>query len=557
MVFSLLSSITYAWSFGGWGSWSRPSIPSFSSPSYHRPSIPSYHRPSIPSIPTYHPPSIPSIPTYHPPSIPSIPTYHLPSTPSYHLPSRRVTVITRKIPIKPYCNNYGCTIGTTGEETTRIEGEPRKSELEQLHDYGLSAYQDTQDDVIQIGRTIHAKPTKGNIVVFEIHVHVTMDVDRRTGKTTTKTERWIKFHDQKAVIFGPTYITTDDGDTYKKVLITSADDPSLGIGESYWAYKYVPKKEGEMIWFLMPTSSSSGSSCYCTSWKEVNCGEGGCSQTDMLYTRSCNPSGCAAESVCVSHPKCTIKCYTNSDCKDSDPCTADICHNPGTVRSYCSNEYYCEGTNISCGCTSCVNCNEKDGWYNISTYNCCDGDRCATCHDQEYRDYYCFNYSCKYKVSNTRTWKSYCADVKISPTIMNVALGSKNADVSTIKILNKCNYTMNLTIKLIAKDYPLSINWLNFKTGNSECKSIENCKETEIIVGDHGESSTTLHLEKAERVGKYEYEVYVKDNVKGETYKTRVWLNVFSEAIGMDNLFLLLILLTLSVFIIYKYDHKK
>jgi len=534
MVFSLLSSITYAWGFGGWGSWSRPSIPSFSSPSYHRPSIPSYHRPSIPS---YHRPSIPS---YHRPSIPS---YHRPSIPSFSN-------------LRPYCDKYGCVTARNEQIASHEEGKVTESQKELTHQLLHDAVEDTYDDLSQIGDTINPKANKDG-VVGTVKVRVTTSIDHRTGKTTTKIERWIKIYDQKAVIFGPTYITTDDGDTYKKDLITHLDDPSLDIGESYWAYKYVTKKEGEMIWFLMPTSSSSGSSCYCTSWKEVNCGEGGCSQTEMLYTRSCSPSGCAAESMCISNPKCTIKCYTNSDCKDSDPCTADICHNPGTAESYCSNEYYCEGTNISCGCTSCVNCNEKDGWYNISTYNCCDGDRCATCHDQEYRDYYCLGHSCEYKVLNSRTWKSYCADVKISPTVMNVALGSKNVDISTIKILNKCNYTMNLTIKLIAKDYPLSIKWLNFKTGNSECESIENCKETEIIVGDYGESSTTLHLEKAERVGKYEFEVFIKDNVKGETYKTRVWLNVFSEAIGIDNLFLLLVLLTLSVFIIYKYDHKK
>jgi len=489
--------------------------------------------------------NLPSNQPFRPPTPPTPP---VPPTPP----------LSSDIELEAYCDKYGCTGGAEGVETTRTEGEVTESQMEQHQQIHQEILEETYDDVTQIADTIDAKPNEEG-KLCDIHVDTETVINHRTGETTTETERWIKFYDQEAVIFGPEYLTTDDGDNYKKDLITHLDDPSLDIGESYWAYRYYSPKERESSGGGFPGRFPGRlkSSCYCTSWKEVNCGEGGCSQTEMLYTRSCSPSGCAAESMCISNPKCTIKCYTNSDCKDSDPCTADICHNPGTVESYCSNEYYCEGTNISCGCTSCVNCNEKDGWYNISTYNCCDGDRCATCHDQEYRDYYCLGHSCEYKVLNSRTWKSYCADVKISPTVMNVALGSKNVDISTIKILNKCNYTMNLTIKLIAKDYPLSIKWLNFKTGNSECESIENCKETEIIVGDYGESSTTLHLEKAERVGKYEFEVFIKDNVKGETYKTRVWLNVFSEAIGIDNLFLLLVLLTLSVFIIYKYDHKK
>ena len=100
--------------------------------------------------------------------------------------------------------------------------------------------------------------------------------------------------------------------------------------------------------------------------------------------------------------------YSNcSSCSDGDSCTADSCSD-----GVCSNTPYCTGTDSSCGCTSCTNCDEKDGWYDVDdSYPCCNsatGESCA-CQKQEKRDYYCDNGSCAYNVDDNRTVYSNCS----------------------------------------------------------------------------------------------------------------------------------------------------
>jgi len=100
--------------------------------------------------------------------------------------------------------------------------------------------------------------------------------------------------------------------------------------------------------------------------------------------------------------------YTTST--TTDPCAGVNC---GSC-AYCSGGScynYCSGTDTNCGCTSCTNCNSKDGWYNSgSSYACCDGNKKCTCQNQQYRNYYCSGTSCTYSVTNTQTVKSGCSD---------------------------------------------------------------------------------------------------------------------------------------------------
>lgn len=93
---------------------------------------------------------------------------------------------------------------------------------------------------------------------------------------------------------------------------------------------------------------------------------------------------------------------------DSDPCVNVNC----PTCEYCSFGScisYCQGTNSNCGCTTCINCNNSDGWVNKGfSYFCCDGDKKCTCQEQEYRDYYCSGTSCNYSVTENRITKASC-----------------------------------------------------------------------------------------------------------------------------------------------------
>ena len=120
-----------------------------------------------------------------------------------------------------------------------------------------------------------------------------------------------------------------------------------------------------------------------------------CDDDNLCTDDSCNPltGECVNESIV---------------CNDNNSCTTDSC-NPDTGCVYTS---ICDGTDTDCGCETCVNCNDQDGWYPIgSTYTCCNGNRllCDTCNDEEYRDYYCSGYSCTYSVIQTQTITSGCS----------------------------------------------------------------------------------------------------------------------------------------------------
>ncbi|MCK4429632.1 MAG: hypothetical protein KAU95_04600, partial [Candidatus Aenigmarchaeota archaeon] len=123
---------------------------------------------------------------------------------------------------------------------------------------------------------------------------------------------------------------------------------------------------------------------------------------------------CGGGYLCTYDPDCEyfVECSFYTECTDGDECTNDVCHKPGTPESYCSNNLYCSGIDLNCGCASCENCNAKDGWYDTSSssYPCCSGDNKCDCQEQEYRNYYCSEYNCTYSVTNTGTAKYNCAD---------------------------------------------------------------------------------------------------------------------------------------------------
>lgn len=93
-----------------------------------------------------------------------------------------------------------------------------------------------------------------------------------------------------------------------------------------------------------------------------------------------------------------------------DPCVDITCPN----CQYCSGGScisYCQKTDNSCGCDSCVNCNKLDSWVNkSSTYSCCDNNKICSCQEQEYRDYYCSANSCSYSTTKNRVNKTNCFD---------------------------------------------------------------------------------------------------------------------------------------------------
>lgn len=92
----------------------------------------------------------------------------------------------------------------------------------------------------------------------------------------------------------------------------------------------------------------------------------------------------------------------------------------------------CKGTDTSCGCTNCINCNNLDGWVNIgSSYSCCDGNKACVCQKQEYRDHSCFGTSCSSSVTNTRVNKSNCTECGPSESCLNGVCQSNCAGTDT------------------------------------------------------------------------------------------------------------------------------
>jgi hypothetical protein len=151
----------------------------------------------------------------------------------------------------------------------------------------------------------------------------------------------------------------------------------------------------------------------------VQCTSGDCCDTATCTFRPnsyvCRAAGVNYDAACDQEEKCT---GSSSSCPvdvfksdgtgcldDGNPCTQDYCSS-----GICVHSGYCAGSDTSCGCTTCTNCNNSDGWYDFgSAYACCDGSNICTCQDQKYRDYYCAGTSCTYTETSTRMVTSGCS----------------------------------------------------------------------------------------------------------------------------------------------------
>jgi len=77
------------------------------------------------------------------------------------------------------------------------------------------------------------------------------------------------------------------------------------------------------------------------------------------------------------NPEPVIVCSENSECEDSSPCTQDVCVNPGTVDSYCSNSSVADGTLCDDGKFCTVNDRCTAGACGGEVRDCSDGVACT------------------------------------------------------------------------------------------------------------------------------------------------------------------------------------
>jgi len=136
-------------------------------------------------------------------------------------------------------------------------------------------------------------------------------------------------------------------------------------------------------------------SCYTEEAEPTNCAQAGCGN----YASG---GSCYCDSSCVDYGDCCYdacsvcgycSCTPNDyrSCYGGDAYWYDSCGNRGSLADDCTSCEYCyygycynncSGSDTSCGCTSCSNCNSSDG-----------------CVGTTYRDYYCSGTSCTYSSS--------------------------------------------------------------------------------------------------------------------------------------------------------------
>ncbi len=230
----------------------------------------------------------------------------------------------------------------------------------------------------------------------------------------------------------------------------SLDEEVIKPGEASLKEKNSEKKVEE-ITKLVPTKTDPCTDINCSDYQHcdsghcinnckgtnINCGsivpcancnnKDGCVGDDY-YDYYCEGTSClhhssSDDSRCVS---CTR--HDSYSCDDDDVYWYNSCNEKEgikkrcTVYQYCSGgECYdnCQGTDNSCGFSSCTNCNDKDGWVDSIGFSPlrCDGNKSCTHQKQEYRDYSCSNFSCRYSVTDTKTNKS-CTECGPSKTCL-------------------------------------------------------------------------------------------------------------------------------------------
>ncbi|MFH0979251.1 MAG: hypothetical protein V1837_08205 [Candidatus Woesearchaeota archaeon] len=151
--------------------------------------------------------------------------------------------------------------------------------------------------------------------------------------------------------------------------------------------------------------STCGQVCYLQACCTPNCvgkcggASNGCGGTCTAACPSpqvCNVQTCCTPTTCASLGKSCGSwpngCGTNLNCgtcNDYNFCTSDVCSAAGA----CIYTAYCTGSDTSCGCSSCTNCNLNDAY--VGGYFCSSGDVY-----QVYRNYYCSGTSCTYSDSS-------------------------------------------------------------------------------------------------------------------------------------------------------------
>ena len=125
---------------------------------------------------------------------------------------------------------------------------------------------------------------------------------------------------------------------------------------------------------------------------------------------------------------------------------------------------------------------------------------------------------------------------EVNPEITNVALGTENRDIYNIFIENPSDSPVDINLTINCDDYPDAVNWVN---------------ENHWTIHIPAESSTSriVTLDEAPRVGNYEFSVSVRGDLR---YDKKVWLNIFSEALGSDSLVYLLLLFFMTSILLIK-----
>ena len=148
----------------------------------------------------------------------------------------------------------------------------------------------------------------------------------------------------------------------------------------------------------------------------------------------------------------------------------------------------------------------------------------------------------------------------INPTVINLKLGERNKDIVDIWIRNPHDITKNFEIIMIARNYNDLINWITFATPTGFCGP--GCKSTHLTVLGcahyctmMGESLTKIHLYEAPRVGNYDIDIIIKNGTE-VVYTKKIWLNIYSEALGSENSLLLVCILFVVIIILYKSKNK-
>ena len=115
--------------------------------------------------------------------------------------------------------------------------------------------------------------------------------------------------------------------------------------------------------------------CTCGSWSNVTCGAGGCSADQMQQTRTCNPSGCQAQSQCAADGSCdtlTVNLAANPSSGNAPLTTQLVATVGGTVTGTIHYTLWTD-CNSSCGtltaCQSaCGAWNQKNDGASVTTY---------------------------------------------------------------------------------------------------------------------------------------------------------------------------------------------